>query len=120
MPNDQAAEVSSYIEQAAAERRPLLDAIRTACGEELAGFTESFEHRMPCYSRDGQIEFAFASQKQYLSLYVKHDVVAEHTERLAGLDHGKGCIRIRKPEQADLELIRSLLRATADSSRPVS
>lgn len=41
------------------------------------------------------------------------DVRDAFAERLAGHDMGKGCLRFRKPEQIDFDLVRDLLRATA-------
>ncbi|WP_280494505.1 hypothetical protein [Nocardia asiatica] len=38
---------------------------------------------------------------------------AAFTDRLAGHDMGKGCLRFRAPERIDFEPIRELLRATA-------
>lgn len=44
---------------------------------------------------------------------MRGDVRDAFAERLAGQDMGKGCLRFRKPERVDLELVRDLLRATA-------
>jgi hypothetical protein len=49
---------------------------------------------MPACSRDGITEIAWASQKQYISLYVmRGDILDAHREQLAHLSVGKGCIR---------------------------
>ena len=59
------------------------------------------------------VEVGFASQKAYISLYVLREAaVAANADRLAGLSVGKGCIRFRRPEQIDPELVRALLAAT--------
>jgi uncharacterized protein YdhG (YjbR/CyaY superfamily) len=66
------------------------------------------------------VEVAFASQKNYISLYIlRTDVVATHRDRLTGLDVGKSCIRFRKPDQLDDEVVRSMLRGTAAAAGPV-
>jgi hypothetical protein len=44
--------------------------------------------------------------------------MAAHADRLATLDTGKGAIRFR-PNAVDLDLIRSLLTATAASTGPI-
>jgi uncharacterized protein YdhG (YjbR/CyaY superfamily) len=114
------AEVDRYIESAPEPRQPVLTALRAACLEELSEFDESLEHGMPSYSRAGQIEVAFASQKQYISLYVmRTDVMAAHRTRVEHLSVGKGCIRYRKPEDVDFDVVRSMLRETARSTGPV-
>lgn len=63
---------------------------------------------------------AWASQARHLSLYVlRADVVRTHRESLAGLDVGKGCIRYRRPEQVDLQVVRRMLADTAATRGPV-
>ncbi len=69
---------------------------------------------------EGEGEIGFATQKQYLSFYVvRTDVMAAHRDRLAGLSVGKGCIRYRRPEQMDLDVVRSILQMTAATADPV-
>jgi len=119
---DPCPEVDDYIEAAPVERRAIMRAIRQVCAEELHGFTEQIAYRMPTYRRDGETEaeLAFASQKQYLSLYVtRTDVMDVHRHQLTGLSVGKGCIRYRRPEQVDLDVVRSIVRATAATRGPV-
>jgi uncharacterized protein YdhG (YjbR/CyaY superfamily) len=114
------ADVASYIAQAPAERRPALERLRGLCKTVLRGYEESIEYGMPIYKRDGQLEIAFASQKQYISLYVtKHDVVNRHRKALKGCSIGKSCIRYKRPEQIDFDVVKSLLRGTVEShSKP--
>lgn len=73
--------------------------------------------RLPARRRG---EIGFASQKQYISFYVlRTDVMAAHRDRLDGISVGKGCIRYRRPAQIDMDVVRSILRMTADTSGPV-
>ncbi|HEY8572146.1 DUF1801 domain-containing protein [Phenylobacterium sp.] len=65
-------------------------------------------------SQDGQPVFAFNSQKQYISLYVPPAVHEKHAEAMKGLDAGKSCIRFRKGEQIDFDLLDRLLADTAE------
>jgi uncharacterized protein YdhG (YjbR/CyaY superfamily) len=117
---DPDAAVDEYFDGVPEPRRAMLEAIRDVCEDELGGFEESMAYRMPSYRRDGEIELAFANQKQYVSLYVlRTDVVEAHRSRLGGLDVGKGCVRFRRPEQLDLDVVRSMIRATAASRGPV-
>jgi uncharacterized protein YdhG (YjbR/CyaY superfamily) len=114
------ATVEHYLADAPERRREVLGALRRACLAELDGFAETMAYRMPSYERDGEVEVAFANQKQYISLYIlRTDVMATHRARLEGLSVGKGCIRYRKPADVDLDLVRSMLRATAASTGPV-
>ena len=119
MPGE-ADEVERYIEDAPERRRPALRALRAACLNELGDFQESIEHGMPSYSRAGEIEVAFASQKQYISLYVlRTDVIAAHRPQLDHLSVGKGAIRYRKPEDIDIGVVQSMLAQTANTTGPI-
>lgn len=112
-----AADVQAYIAEAPPERRPWLERVRELCLRELPGHEERMAYGMATYARDGRAEFAFASQKQYLALYLmKLDVAKKHEAALADLDMGKGCIRYRKPETIDFGLLAKLLRDTAASA----
>jgi uncharacterized protein YdhG (YjbR/CyaY superfamily) len=111
------ADVSSYINQAPVERRAALETIRTLCRDLLDGYEESVEYEMPVYKKNSVIEVAFASQKQYISLYImKKDVVDEHREALPGCSIGKGCIRFSRPDRIDFDVVASLLRRTVESN----
>ena len=77
---------------------------------------------MPSYSRNGEVEVGFASQKNYISLYIlKQDVINAHKEGLAGkgVSFGKGCIRYSKPERIDFKIVEQMLVATEKSDAPI-
>ncbi|MEV6952998.1 DUF1801 domain-containing protein [Streptomyces sp. NPDC051183] len=114
MVHSEANDVPGYLAEAPEGRRPALTRLRELCRAELAGFEEVMAYGMPVYQRDGAAEIAFASQKQYVSFYLmRGDVREAFAERLADQDMGKGCLRFRKPENIDFDLVRDLLRATA-------
>ena len=108
--------VNHYIEAAPAERQKVLKRLRKLCRDTLTGYEECIEYGMPGYQKNGKIEVSFASQKNYISLYIlKKQVVVDHASQLAGLSVGKGCIRYSKPEGMDFQVIESLLRATDET-----
>jgi uncharacterized protein YdhG (YjbR/CyaY superfamily) len=116
--------VDAYLTQVTGSRRAAVVRLRELCLEHLPGFTEGMKYGMPGYWRgpvaDGEGEIGFAAQKQYLSFYVlRTDVMDAHREQLAGLGVGKGCIRYRRPEQLDLDVVRSILELTAATSGPI-
>lgn len=112
-------DVDAYIAAAAPGRQEALRALRDACREHLPGFTEEIRYGMPTYVRDGEPELSFASQKQYLSLYVQRpDVLDRHRDELAHLDVGRSCIRYRRVDQIDHDLVRTMLTETAASPGP--
>jgi uncharacterized protein YdhG (YjbR/CyaY superfamily) len=105
--------VDEYIAEAPRERQAALELLRSSCREGLPGFAESMSYGMPSYARNDVVEVGFASQKRYISLYVLRPAALQASSaRLAGLSVGKGCIRFRRPEQIDPELVRDLLAAT--------
>ncbi|MFI9648371.1 iron chaperone [Streptomyces sp. NPDC052040] len=114
MVRSSADDVDGYLAEVPGERRAVLARVRRLCRAELVGFDEVMAYGMPAYERDGVCEIAFAGQKQYLSFYLlRSDVREAFEERLSGQDMGKGCLRFRRPENVDFDLLRDLLRATA-------
>jgi uncharacterized protein YdhG (YjbR/CyaY superfamily) len=72
------------------------------------------EYGLPAYKRNGVIEISFASQKQFIALYVlKKDVLDEFRGALPG--SGKGCVRFTKPDRIDFDVVKQLLSRTAES-----
>ena len=116
----EAATVADYVEEAPEERRAVLNRLRSLCQEILIGYEESMRYKLPCYSKDDAAEVGFASQKNYIALYIlKEDVVNANRELLAGLNVGKGCIRYSKPQKMDFDVIEKLLRETyLSTSKP--
>jgi len=105
--------VDEYLAEVAEERQECLRTLRADCVELLTGFDEAIAYGMPTYARNGEPAVSFASQKQYISVYLPTDVVEAHRDQLAGLNVGKSCIRYRRPDQLDREVVRSMLRAAA-------
>lgn len=113
--------VGEYIAGAPEERRPALETLRALCLDELTGYVEGMQYGMPFYSRDGNaVEVAFASPKNYISLYLlRQSVVDAHAHLLEGLSVGKGCIRFRRAEQVDPAIVRPLLSGSAADTGPI-
>ncbi len=72
----------------------------------------------PCYSRNGEVEVGFASQKNFIALYIlRIDVMNAHRDllKVKGVSLGKGCIRYSKPEKIDFKVVEMMLKATQES-----
>lgn len=107
-----AQDVSTYIAEAPADRQAALTRLRGLCRAHLTGFEESMQYGMPCYTRDGQSEVAFASQKNYISLYITRNDIRDQFAgqiKAKGVSLGKGCIRYAKPEYIDFALVEQIL-----------
>jgi len=112
-----AKDVTGYLLEAEPERQEYLAKLRELCREVLTGYEEGMDYGMPCYKKDGTTEVGFASQKNYISLYIlKVDVVEQNRAALKGLSVGKGCIRYSNPKKMDMEVIRKLLSDTVRSN----
>jgi uncharacterized protein YdhG (YjbR/CyaY superfamily) len=113
----QVQDVSSYLEEVPEARKPALSRLRDLCRNCLVGYVEGMAYGMPSYSKNGRTEVAFASQKNYISLYImKASIVEAHLDELAVASVGKGCIRYSKPEKLDFAVIEKLLVATRESA----
>lgn len=112
--------VSAYLEEVPEERLAALNRMRQLCQTSLEGFEESMEYGMPCYSRDGVVEVAFASQKNYIALYImRSDVLDAHRASFAASAMGKGCIRYRNPARIDFGLVETMLLQAVTSEGPL-
>jgi uncharacterized protein YdhG (YjbR/CyaY superfamily) len=108
--------VTAYLDEQPARWQPTLRKLRAACRRELKGYTETMSYGMPSYVRDGTIDLNFALQAAYLSVYICNRSVFEaHRAELKGLNLGKACIRYRRPETVDWNVVRSLLADLRDS-----
>jgi len=110
-----ATDVASYIEEVPAERRAAIEKLRSLCRKNLAGYEECMDYGMPGYKRNGSLELSFASQKQYIALYVKPTLANEFRGALGAASIVKSCIRFAKPELIDFSVIAELLRRTAET-----
>jgi uncharacterized protein YdhG (YjbR/CyaY superfamily) len=117
-----AKDVTTYIDEAPAERREILNRLRDLCREILLDFEESMAYGGPTYSRNGEAEVGFASQKHFIGLYIlRTDVMKSHRDQLnkKGISVGKGAIRYSRPEHIDFAVVESMLRGTVTSTGPV-
>jgi uncharacterized protein YdhG (YjbR/CyaY superfamily) len=113
-------DVVAYLQEIPENRREALLRLRTLCRELLPDRDELIEYGMPCYKRGDSLEVAFASQKQYIALYVmKKEALDRHRSALGASSIGKGCIRFRKAEQMRFDVIEDLLRDVAASEEAV-
>jgi uncharacterized protein YdhG (YjbR/CyaY superfamily) len=111
-----ATNVAAYLDEVTDSRRDTLTALRDLCVKCLVGYKEGMDYGMPSYKKNGTIEVGFASQKNYISLYIlKKSVIDAHRAELAGANVGKGCIRYSRPEKLDFIVIEKLLLATCKS-----
>jgi len=114
--------VPAYIKEAPAARQEALKQLRALCRATLTGFKESMTYGGPSYSRNGVVEVGFASQRNFIGLYIlRTDVMRSHRYLLniPGVTFGKGCVRYSKPEKIDFKVVEKMLKATVESEGEV-
>jgi len=80
--------------------------------ETVPSAVESIRYKMPTYDYEGAMLCAFASQKQYMSLYVEPRILDGYRTALQHLNVGKSCIRFKSIDQLPLNLVRTVLEET--------
>lgn len=105
--------VEAYLAVVPEQRRPALERLRELVHQHLPDHVEDMTYKMPSYSANGQVEVAFASQKQYISVYfLLPSVMQQHHDRLQGHNYGKCCLRFSHPDRIDWPLLADLLVTT--------
>lgn len=104
--------VDGYLENLQSERRATLAELRSLVLETVPEAVETMRYRMPTYDYRDHMVCAFASQKQYMSLYMDTDIVDSYREKLPRLDLGTSCIRLSSLDQLPLDTIRLMLEET--------
>ena len=114
--------VTEYLKEAPSERKAALAQLRKLCCASLKGFQESMMYGMAVYARNGEAEVGFASQKNFIALYIlRTDVMDAHRDllKVKGISLGKGCIRYSKPEKIDFKVVEMMLKATQESTKAI-
>jgi uncharacterized protein YdhG (YjbR/CyaY superfamily) len=116
MAKSSAKTVDEYIAEASEDRVDALNELRKRCQEILVGYREGVEFGMPSYSRNDQVEVAFANQSNYISLYILKTMIVERNRDLLPSKTGKSCIRYTSPAKMDIAVIDQLLRETVEDT----
>nr|WP_162305381.1 DUF1801 domain-containing protein [Brevibacillus laterosporus] len=108
--------VDAYIANAPKDRRDDLNKLRTLLVQEAPNAKELVKYKMPYYELNGQL-FAFASQKQYISLYILNTPVLQRNIKLLhSLKVGKGCIRFNSFDQLPITTIKKILSESVQAN----
>ena len=102
-----ATSVSEYLKELPADRKAALGKLRALINRIAPKATEGMKYGLPSF---GDL-CAFASQKNYMALYVcEGDIVDAYRAELGKLSCGKGCIRFKRVEDLPLATIESILK----------
>ncbi|MBN1248113.1 MAG: DUF1801 domain-containing protein [Anaerolineae bacterium] len=106
--------VDAYIEEQSPQRAEILRQLRALIKETAPEANETMKYRMPTYELGDGVLCAFASQKQYVSLYFEVEMLDQYRDEFEHLSLGKSCIRFRKMEDLPLDVARTILESTVD------
>lgn len=96
----------AYRGSVSGEKREVLETVREAILDRYPELEEGIEYGMLSYPGVGHL----AAQKHYVSLYVDPEVLDQFRDRLPR-DCGKSCVRYRRQEQIDRDLLIEILNA---------
>jgi uncharacterized protein YdhG (YjbR/CyaY superfamily) len=108
----QARTVDAYLAEVPPTRRPALATLRKLIRKIAPAAEETMRYGLPTYLL-GDMFCALASQKHYMALYCREEVVDRYRSRLDALSCGKSCIRFRQLEDLPMTVISSILREAA-------
>ena len=102
--------VNEYIDELEGERKTVILHLRDIAKEVMSTFKESMDFGMPTY-KNGDKVFAYASQKNYISIYVNNsEVTKKYRNGLGKANFGKNCIRYRKFEDINWGTLKKVLK----------
>lgn len=111
MVQSRAETVDAFMAEVGPDRLPAIARFRDLCREHLTGWPERMSYGMPGYGpADAPPVVCFNNQKGYIAFYAGATAVERFQDRLGGADCGKGCIRYRKPDRIDFEVVADILR----------
>ena len=111
-----AEKVEDYINALPEDRKNDLTKLRNLILELAPDAKEYMNYGMPYYELNGHL-CAFASQKNYISLYLMNTPVLQRNLELFGkLKIGKGCVRFKKLEDLPIDAVVKVIRESIDDN----
>jgi uncharacterized protein YdhG (YjbR/CyaY superfamily) len=105
----------SYRNDVDGELAEMLETIRSVIFEAGTDVEETIEYGMLDYPGIANL----AAQKNYVSLYVKPAVLDDFRDRFDGVDCGKSCLRFKRQDQINRELVAELIQAVEARRKPL-
>ena len=106
--------VSAYLDGLPAERRRALETLRGMIEKAAPKAKPTMKYGLPSWEWNGPL-FALAAQHSAMELYVAEiDLVAKRKKTLGNVEIGQSCIRFKRIEDLNLEIVAALLTEAAD------
>jgi len=110
------ADVDAYIAAAPEEARPKLRQLRKLIRTIAPEAKESISYRMPYYDYYGRLVW-FAAFKNYVGIFLRPPIIAEHKKELKGYVTTKSAVHFPMNKPLPTALIRKLVRARAAKNK---
>lgn len=106
--------VDQYLKDIPQERKERLLSLRSLIKASFPEIVETMDYNMPTYVLKGETLCAFASQKNYMALYIMpYDLLNHFKDELAAFNCGASCIRFKKLGTENLDLFGRILKYCA-------
>ncbi len=106
--------VSAYLDGLPTERRSALETLRGMIEKAAPKAKPTMKYGLPSWEWNGPL-FALASRHTLMELYVAEiDLVAKRKKTLGNVEIGTSCIRFKRIEDLNLEIVAALLSEAAD------
>jgi uncharacterized protein YdhG (YjbR/CyaY superfamily) len=102
--------VDEYISMAPPEVRSKLKELRGVIRKTAPSAIEKISYGMPNYDYKGALVW-FGRQKDFIGLYLRPPVIAEHRRELARYKTTKSAVHLPLGERLPLQLVKKLVRA---------
>jgi uncharacterized protein YdhG (YjbR/CyaY superfamily) len=112
--------VDAYLAELPKDRNLALTRLRLLAKELLPSFTEGMQYGMIYFTGKAGESVGFASQKQYVAIYLGQEVLDLHRAALAEEDAAKGCLRFSDTSTINWHLVEVLIRDVDPSARPTT
>lgn len=107
-------EFQNYLESLPIERKTEILKLRALIKELYPNIEETMKYNLPDFKLDGLSLFQVASQKNYISFYISKALLHLHKEELKHLNLGRGCIRFKKLERINLEILTTIIKGAKE------
>lgn len=103
-------DVDEYIAAAPADAQAKLRQVRAAIREVAPNATEGISYGMAYYDYKGRLVW-FGLHRQYIGLYLRPPIVADHKKDLAGYQTTMSAVHLRLDKKVPVALVKKLVRA---------
>lgn len=116
----EAADVDEYLTKVPAKRLEAMKQLRELVEATADDLVVNMEYGMPTYWVGDHALCAYASQKNYMSLYLDMDLVAKYRDDFGSLNCGKSCIRFTRIEKLPIDTVTKILEETYAEQKGLS